>query len=71
MGEYATDTFSLADNALCWIIFLIATVVLQLIFMNMLIAIMGETFGRVSESMEQSALHEKVNMINDNIFVLS
>lgn len=34
-------------------------------FLNMLIAIMGETFGRVSEAKERSALMERTHLYAD------
>lgn len=36
----------------------------------MLIAIMGDTFDRVSELRLQSAAREKINMINDHIWLV-
>ena len=33
-----------------WLIFVISTLITQIIFLNMLIAIMGDTYDRVSES---------------------
>jgi len=48
-----------------------ATIVTQLIFMNLLIAIMGDTFGRVQEVKERSGTKERVEMIQDFIWVLN
>ena len=36
----------------------------------MLIAIMGDTFARVSEIKEQSALYEKIKILSDYVFVV-
>tara|TARA_B110000285_G_scaffold234330_1_gene310895 strand:+ start:5703 stop:6308 length:606 start_codon:yes stop_codon:yes gene_type:complete len=44
------------DVAIAWIFFILGTYLLLLVFMNVLIAIMGDTFGRVSGLQEQSAL---------------
>lgn len=38
--------------------FLAATFITNLVFLNMLIAIMGDTYGKVSEKWERSALIE-------------
>jgi hypothetical protein len=38
--------------------FTLATFLIAVVFMNMLIAIMGETFGDVLESAEESGLNE-------------
>ena len=36
----------------------------------MLIAIMGDTFARVSEIKEQSALKEKVEILSDFVYIV-
>ena len=36
----------------------------------MLIAIMGDTFGKVSEMKEQSALREKINILADFVWII-
>lgn len=52
LGDFRTDSYVQSDNGTTWAMFLIATIVIQLIFMNLLIAIMGESFGRISEIIE-------------------
>jgi len=42
----------------------------MIVFMNMLIAIMGDTFSSVMESQEESGLQEMVSLIDDNLWVL-
>ena len=39
-------------------------------FLNMLIAIMGDTFDRVTESRAQSALVEKIRIMADYVYVV-
>ena len=70
MGEYQTDTYGLQNNAMAWVLFIMATMVLQLIFMNIIIAIMGETFGRVVETLDTVALKEKVGICHDHIWIV-
>jgi len=38
--------------------FFLATFIISVVFMNMLIAIMGETFGTVTDEAEESGLNE-------------
>jgi hypothetical protein len=38
--------------------FLLATFIIAVVFMNMLIAIMGETFGQVLETSVESGIRE-------------
>lgn len=48
-----------------WCTFLSGTILLLVVFMNMLIAIMGDTFGAVGAIQEQSALQEQVSLMKD------
>lgn len=53
LGEFAYDGYSLGPNKYsAWSMFLLATFLTCVVFMNMLIAIMGETFGAVTEKAE-------------------
>jgi hypothetical protein len=59
LGEFAYDSYSAGPNkGSAWLMFLLATFITCVVFMNMLIAIMGETFGEVTEKSEQSGLNE-------------
>ena len=61
LGEFNTDNYGEdAKDSLIWIVFILTTFITQITFLNMLIAIMGDTFARVSEVKEQSALQEKI-----------
>ena len=70
LGEFGMDNFGEQNGTLVWIFFLLATFITQLIFMNLLIAIMGDTFDRVQEFRVQAATKEKISMITDFIWVL-
>lgn len=48
LGEFGMDNYSDGDKYFTWIMFLFATLLVQLIFMNMLIAIMSDSFARIS-----------------------
>lgn len=50
--------------------FILGTFVIQVVFMNMLIAIMGDTFARVQEVAEESGLKERVVLINDHDWLI-
>ena len=61
LGEFTTDNYEEdGKDSLVWIMFILTTFITQITFLNMLIAIMGDTFARVSEVKEQSALQEKI-----------
>ena len=48
----------------------LATFIISIVFMNMLIAIMGDTFGQVLEVAEESGLREQVVLIADHAWLL-
>ena len=59
IGDYDTDNFENKGTMIkwcLWFVFFLATFMLQVIFMNMLIAIMGNTFGEVMEIKHQSSI---------------
>ena len=71
LGDFATDGYdSIAASQMIWIFFIVCAILIQIILLNMLIAIMGDTFSRVTEVGEQSKLREMCAMISDNEFVL-
>ena len=70
LGDYYMINFGASDGTLVWIIFLLATFITQLLFMNLLIAIMGDTFDRVQEIKHEAATKEKISMIQDFIWIL-
>ena len=71
LGEFDTENFKLdGADPLVWMVFIGTTFITQITFLNMLIAIMGDTFDRVSEVKEQSALVEKVRILADYVVVV-
>ena len=48
LGEFDLDGFeNHANLTICYMIFILSTFITQITFLNMLIAIMGDTFDRV------------------------
>jgi hypothetical protein len=51
LGEFSTDGYTHGNNPWsAWFMFIFATIILLLLFMNMLIAVMAEPFGDVAGS---------------------
>ena len=72
LGNFYTDPFSTDTGyILCWIYFVLATFFTQITFMNMLIALMGVTFERVSDAKERNALMETTQMYADFLWAIS
>lgn len=69
LGDFNKDDYSEENSRVVWIMFILATVIVQLIFLNLLIAIMGDTFGRITAIMEQSTLKEMCGIMVDHVWL--
>ena len=51
LGEFQTDSFSTSSRqgAMCYCLFLAATFLINIVFLNMLIAIMADTYAMATE----------------------
>ena len=58
-GNFATDNYNTAG----WIIFIIASILMTLIMLNMLIAIMSDTYARVMSEIVPSDYYELNSLI--------
>lgn len=56
---------------LIWFYFILATFFTQIVLLNMLIAILSTTFGRVSEASERTDLLERTKMYTDFLWLIS
>ena len=64
VGEFNMDGFdSHPEKILCYIFFLLSTFITQITFLNMLVAIMGDTFGRVIENKANYGLQTKLQIM--------
>ena len=66
LGEFSSDGFEHHTNKyLVWIIFISATFFTQITMLNMLIAIMGDTFAKVSENRSMYATQNRIAIMQD------
>lgn len=71
LGEFYMDAFSEnKDSEMEWTIFVLATFITNVVFLNMLIAIMGDTFARVTENRAHNTMIEQTNFNGDFISVV-
>ncbi len=71
IGEYSTDSFTLGnDNDLLWAFFILTTFMLAIVMLNMLIAMMGQSYDKMSLVAEASMLKERMGMIMENYFLM-
>jgi hypothetical protein len=72
LGEFQYDAFaSNPAGPLIWTLFLLSTFLTQVTFMNMLVAIMSDTFARVLENEERYGLQQKTMITTDFIYALT
>lgn len=66
LGEFAIDSFEGAPHSsMIWGMFIIATFMSNIVFLNMIIAIMGDTYNRVAADWQRSALVERTRIYAD------
>lgn len=71
LGEFGTDGFSEGPNVIvAWVFFVMATAMVLIVFMNMLIVIVSDTFAHVESLKEELALGEQLKLIQDYIFLI-
>ena len=73
LGDFAfADAFvaTSPNGNLVWVLFALATFLTQVTILNMMIAIMGDAFARVTEIKEQSGLKEKISILADYVWII-
>ena len=67
LGDFDFDGFGYDYVPTLYLLWFFGTYVIQIVFLNMLIAIMGDTFDKVTEKRKQAALYEKIQILDDYI----
>jgi hypothetical protein len=75
IGEYGfTEPFnddpSSASKWICWVLFIISTVVIQLIMLNLIIAIITATYEEVLEELNAAVYLSRARLVVDNIHLV-
>ena len=71
IGDFSTDKFATAKSeVLLWIIFFMATLFNLIILLNMLVAIMSDSFARVTASQQSQKVREILQLIVENDFLI-
>ena len=72
MGEFNTDSFEdVDDEHLLYTLWFMNTMITLIIFLNLLIAIMGDTFDRVQETAENNKLKELASIMIENELLIN
>jgi hypothetical protein len=66
LGDFDTNDFSPKDKNYLQFLWVLSTMITLIIFLNLLIAIMGDTFDRVQETAENNMLKELAALMVEN-----
>jgi hypothetical protein len=73
LGEFDDDAYTIGDGSqtsLLWVFFIIASFFLLIHLLNMLIAIMGETFSENNQFKEKQKVKSHLRFVLDNDWML-
>ena len=69
LGEFEVDAYrdSEMHQFLIYVLFILSTFIIQITFLNMLIAIMGDTYDRATEERDNNARATKLRIMGDYV----
>ena len=70
LGDFSTTGYRGNNQGSTWLVFVLATFLLQITFLNMIIAIMANTFEFVMERKQQTSMKERISILADFRFLL-
>jgi len=69
LGDFNTE-FGTVQVSLGWFMFFLCSMFNMIIMLNLLISIIGESYGKISENLKAAAYQEKAGMIAENSFLI-
>jgi hypothetical protein len=71
LGDFDTTVYETGvARYMAMLMFLLSTFLISVVFMNMLIAIMGETFSNVTSTSFEGGLSQQVVLISDHAWLV-
>lgn len=70
LGDFATNEFGSNAVYLMLILFVFCTVFNMIIMLNLLIAIISESFARINEEKDQAGYQERARFISENLYLV-
>jgi len=71
VGNFDSSSFGKVGTTLVYVFFMLGAVFLLIMMMNLLIAIIGDTFGQVQDKMEVTMYQEFISLILENLHLVS
>ena len=69
-GEFSLDTFDIYQPVIAWFYFILETLIVLIVLLNLLISIVGDSFKKVNENQKYIMFLDIVEMIVENGFLL-
>ena len=69
LGEFLTDRFSGGQKTVLWLFFISSSMFTQVLFVNMLVAVMAKTLGQVLQAKEDLELQQRTQSETDWIWL--
>jgi hypothetical protein len=70
LGDFDTNEFGSIAKGYVWILFILCTLFNMIIMMNLLIAIISESFANVTSVSEQAGFQEMADIICENTYLI-
>lgn len=70
LGDFDTNAFGEIAVGYVWILFILCTVFNMIIMMNLLVAIISESFAQVNSQSEQAGYQEQADLIYENSILI-
>ena len=70
IGDFDTSAFGTVAVPVAWILFVMCTIFGSIVMLNLLIAIISDTFSRVTENADQAAYQEMAKLIDENQYLI-
>ena len=70
LGDWDTSSFGEVAVPVVWTLFILCTIFNLIVMMNLLIAIISETFAKVNEIAESAGFQETAKMISENSYLI-
>lgn len=70
LGDFDTSEFGDVAVPLAWIFFMLCTILDMIVMLNLLIAIISDTYAKVASNAEQAAYQEMAKLIDENMYLV-
>jgi hypothetical protein len=72
VGDTDTDAFeSIAQPVTAWILFVVCITLTNIIMLNLLIAIISESFSNINSNQANASYQERARLISENAYLIS